>query len=156
VEPPQQTDPGSSARARFRNKLQTYLDLVDTAGENAAWEAALEGYPERQKAQIGALIDNGDLAAGLSKAVPMLAAMGIEMDIVDVSNDSVEAALEILKTCPCLEASEACDLPEPTSSLCRLDVEASRRAFPEMKVSALSRRVDDGSCVCVFKYERAA
>src|SRR4051794_16522775 len=149
-------DPTTSARTRFKNKLQTYLDLVETAGEDAAFEAALEGYPERQKAQIGALIDDADLAAGLTKAVPMLAAMGIEMDIVDVSNDGVDAALEILKTCPCLEASEACGLPEPTSSLCRLDVEASRRAFPGMNVSALSRRVDEGACVCVFKYERAA
>jgi hypothetical protein len=82
---PSDDDPRSSGRARFRKKLQTYLDLVETSGEDAAFEAALEGYPERQKAEIGALIDHEELATGLSRAVAMLAAMGIEMDIVDVS-----------------------------------------------------------------------
>jgi hypothetical protein len=147
-------DMRTRAQGRFRDKLQTYLRLVDELGGAAAWEASLEGYVERQKAEMGAFIDSEELAGGLRNAIPLLAAMGIEMEVVDISTGDVDAALEILKTCPCLEASRACGLSEPCSSLCQLDVEASRRAFPGMQVSALSTQSDDGSCVCIFKYER--
>jgi predicted ArsR family transcriptional regulator len=142
------------ARERFRRKLATYLRVEAELGEEAARAAALEGYSERQKVEMGRFIDGCGLAEGFAAAVPFLAQMGIEMKAVDVSSNGTDAALEILATCPCLVASEACGLERPSSVLCELDVEATRRAFPGLTVEILSRRVA-GACACVFKYERS-
>jgi hypothetical protein len=59
----------------------------------------------------------------------------------------------IQKVCPYLDAGKEFGFDIPCHVICELDMEASRRAFPEMKGEILSRQAL-GSPVRIFKYER--
>src|SRR5215207_6498468 len=143
------------AEEMFRKKFETFRELVATVGEEQAFEKMLEGYPERQKKQLGALIDDTSLADGFTKAIPIFEKMGMEMGVYDISNLGVDAVIEVQRSCPVLAVCKEYGLAKPCRVICEMDVEASRRAFPGMDVEILSRQAD-GACVCVFKYERRA
>ena len=55
------------AEKMFRKKFETFRELAIAVGEEQAFEKMLEGYPERQKKQLGAFIDDRSLADGFSK-----------------------------------------------------------------------------------------
>jgi hypothetical protein len=77
----------------------------------------------------------------------------MEMEVVDISNRGIDAALEIQKVCPYLEVGKEYGFDTPCHVICEMDMEASHRAFPEMKGEILCRQAL-GSPVCIFKYER--
>jgi len=143
----------SKAMSLFRNRFKRYKKLVEEIGDEAAFEKMMEKYPKQQKALMGTFIDNNVLAIGFKKASPLLGLMGFVMEIVDVSQNGTDAALEIQRVCPVLSISKEYGFDNPCRVFCEMEQEATRRAFPNMKASILSKQAE-GSCVCVFKYER--
>ena len=137
----------------FRKKFALFGKLMAEMAEGSAWEKMPEGYPERQKKHMGAFIENATLAAGFTKAIPLFKQMGMDMEVFDISNQHVDAALEVQRTCPVLSLCQEYGFAKPCRVICELDVEAIRKTFPGMKgeiLESASRR----SRVCVFKYER--
>jgi predicted ArsR family transcriptional regulator len=137
----------------FRQKFERFGKLVEEMGDQGAWEMMLDGYPERQRKSMGGLIENATLAEGFAKAIPLFKQMGMEMEVIDISTQQVDAVLEIQRTCPVLTLCQTYGFAKPCRIICEMDVEATRRAFPGMQGEILSRQAD-GDCVCVFKYER--
>lgn len=144
------TDRVTSPQTLFRRKIEQHVRLVTELGEviERRCDTRELGTPKAVSAQ------EPSLAERLGKAIPVFADMGIEMEVMDISTEDVDGALEIMRTCPCLEASNQCGVTPPSSVLCHLEVETNRRALPGTEVRPLTRRVDDGSCICIFKYER--
>lgn len=143
----------SQAIKLFKNRAIRYKKLVEEMGEEAAYEKMLEKYPDQQKALMGAFIDNNPLAEGFKKSIPLLRQMGFTTEIIDVSQNGADAALEIQRVCPFLPLTKEYGLENPCRIFCEMEQEAARRAFPNMKASLLSRQIF-GDAVCVFKYER--
>lgn len=141
------------AETLFRQKFATFCQLKAQIGAEQAWEEMVSSYVERQKNQMGALIKDHTVARGFSKGIPIFARMGLDMDVFDISNQGKDAALEAQKNCPALQFCHEYGFEKPCHVICEMDVEASRRAFPDMSVDILSRQAD-GACVCLFKYER--
>jgi hypothetical protein len=81
--------------------------------------------------------------------------MGFRTEIVDVSQNGIDATLEIQKVCPFLELAPEFGFATPCRLFCEMEQEAARRAFPGLKAEILSKQAE-GDCVCVFKYERPA
>jgi hypothetical protein len=138
-----------------RKKFSRFRELIDRYGEEKAWETMLEGFPELQKQRMGPLLALPTLAEGFNAAIPYFNAVGMEMSVVDISNNGVDAALEIQRVCPWLEVCREYGFEIPCHVICELDMEASHRAFPEMKGEILCRQAL-GAPVCIFKYERPA
>jgi len=136
-----------------QKKFSRFKELSEQQGEAAAWEAMLEGFPEIQKQLMGPLLDRPTLAAAFREAIPQFKTVGMEMDVVDISNRGIDAVLEIQRICPWLEVCKEFGFDTPCHVICELDIEATRRAFPEMKGEILCRQAF-GSPVCIFKYER--
>ena len=136
-------------------KFSKFKELSEQLGSDEAWEKMLDGFPEQQQHRMGPFIDHATLAEGFTKAIPFFKSAGMEMEVVDISNNNMDAALEIQKVCPYLEICKEHGFDTPCHVICEMDVEATHRAFPEMKGEILSRQAF-GSCVCLFKYERAA
>ena len=105
--------------------------------------------------RMAPFVAKSSLAEGFKIGIPFFASMGMEMDIVDISNRGSDAALEIQKYCPYLEISKEYGFETPCHIVCEMDIEAIRRAFPEMNGEILARQAA-GSSVCIFKYERPA
>ena len=142
-------------RRTQRERLERYLRLSVERGPDAAREQLLEGYAEIQRAKMGPLIDGVPLIDGFTKAVPLFASIGVREEVVDISDETTDAVLEIALTCMCRNAYADAGL-DPAAArpvLCELDFEASRRAFPEMSVGAECRQAD-GAELCVFRYAR--
>ena len=142
-----------SATVLFRRKFAEYCDTARQIGEAAAWEKMVAEYTARQKKQMGALIHSASLAEGFTRGIPVFQQMGLDMAVVDISNKNTDSALEIQKNCPALAFSKEYGFEKPCHVICEMDVEASKRAFPGMKVDILCRQAD-GACACIFKYER--
>ncbi|NTW69287.1 MAG: L-2-amino-thiazoline-4-carboxylic acid hydrolase [Chlorobiaceae bacterium] len=138
-----------------RKKFSKFRELKSEFGEDKAWETMLEGFPELQKQRMGPLLALPTLIEGFLKSIPIFNAIGMDMVAVDISNLGIDAALEIQRVCPYLEAGKEFGFDTPCHVICELDMEASRRAFPEMKGEILCRQAL-GSPVCIFKYERPA
>jgi hypothetical protein len=138
-----------------RKKFSQYRKLTEAHGEDVAWETMLEGFPEIQKKRMGPMLAMTTLAEGFRAAVPYFNAVGMEMAVVDISNRGRDAALEIQRFCPWLDVCREYGFEIPCHVICEMDMEASHRAFPEMKGDILSRQAL-GSPVCIFKYERPA
>ena len=145
----------SKAVNLFRKRFQKYKNLVAEKGDAAAFEEMMEKYPEQQKALMGTFIDHNTLAKGFTQAAPLLGLMGFEMDVVDVSQNGTDAALEIQRVCPVLSIAKEYGFDSPCRVFCEMEQEATRRAFPGIKAAILSKQ-SEGDCVCVFKYERNA
>jgi predicted ArsR family transcriptional regulator len=147
------SDQKSNSATLFRQKFETFNHLAAQGGDQFAWEKMLEGYPERQKKRMGPYIEAASLAAGFRNAIPAFRQMGMEMEIIDISTSSVDAALELQRKCPFLNLAAEYGFTRPCHMICEMDVEATRRAFPEITGEILCTQAD-GACVCVFKYER--
>lgn len=145
----------SQALSMFRNRFAAYKKLADEIGEDAAFEKMMLAYPAHQKAFMGAFIDNNTLAKGCTEAIPIFRIMGFTMEIVDISQPGKDAVLEIQRVCPVLSLAKEYGLESPCRVTCEMEQEATRKAFPGIKASILSRQTD-GDCVCLFKYERPA
>ncbi|KST69406.1 helix-turn-helix domain-containing protein [Mastigocoleus testarum] len=145
----------SKATNLFRKRFSRYKRLINEMGEAAAYEKMLEKYPEQQKALMGAFIDENTLAEGFKKSIPLLRLMGFTTEIVDISQNGIDAALEIQRVCPVLNLAKEYGFETPCQVLCEMEQEAARRAFPGMKASIMSKQAE-GECACVFKYERPA
>ncbi|WP_157251303.1 L-2-amino-thiazoline-4-carboxylic acid hydrolase [Nonomuraea typhae] len=142
-------------RALMRTRLADYLRLREDMGDERARESILESYVRRQEQRMGTLIRDNTLAEGFSKVTRVFDTMGVHIEIVDVSGDGVDAAVEILTTCECQSTCDDLGLTEPLTVLCELDNEAARRAFPGLKVEVLRQHVR-GAHMCVFRYSRQA
>lgn len=136
-----------------RKKFARYKALNEQLGEAAAWEAMLEGFPEIQKQRMGPLLARPTLAEAFREAIPQFNSIGMEMDVVDISNHGTDAVLEIQRICPWLEVCREFGFEIPCHVICELDMAATRRAFPEMNGEILCRQAL-GAAVCIFKYER--
>lgn len=143
----------SKAIKLFRNRFERYKKLVEEIGDEAAFEKMMEKYPQQQKALMGTFIDNNTLSQGFKKAAPLLGLMGFVMEVVDVSQNETDAALEIQRVCPVLSIAKEYGFAQPCRVFCEMEQEATKRAFPGIKAVILSKQAE-GDCVCVFKYER--
>ncbi|MBD6617678.1 hypothetical protein FNW02_18045 [Komarekiella sp. 'clone 1'] len=143
----------SKAMKLFRNRFIRYKKLVEEIGDEAAFEKMMEKYPQQQQALMGTFIDNNTLAQGFKKAAPLLGLMGFVMEIVDISQNGTDAALEIQRVCPVLSIAKEYGFAQPCHVFCEMEQEATKRAFPGIKAAILSKQAE-GDCVCVFKYER--
>ena len=139
----------------LKKKFEMFNQLKKEAGEAKAWEKMFEGYPERQKKNMGQFIDNASLAEGFSKAIPAYKQIGMDMAVVDISNKGMDAVIEIQRTCPVLSVCKEYGFEKPCALICELDVRATREAFPGMKGTILCAQAE-GDAVCIFKYERKA
>jgi hypothetical protein len=142
----------------FRKKFEIYRKVLDEADDKKAWDTLFAGYPERQRQHMGAIIEKHDtLAEAFNSAVPQYKLLGMDMQVVDISNDGKDAVLEIQRTCPALQFNMHKDFgfEKPCRIICEMDVAATNAAFADMDMhgSILTSQVD-GSCVCMFKYER--
>ena len=142
----------------FRKKFEIYRKVLDESGEKKAWDALFEGYPERQRKNMGKYIDaHNTLAEAFTEAVAIYKQIGMEMQVVDISNNNMDAVLEIQRVCPALQFNLHKDFgfEKPCRVICEMDVAATNQAFADMnmKGSILCAQAE-GSCVCMFKYER--
>ena len=142
----------------FRKKFEIYRKVTDEAGEKKAWDTLFEGYAERQRKNMGAYIEkHNTLAEAFTEAVAIYKQIGMEMQVVDISNNNMDAVLEIQRVCPALQVNLHKDFgfEKPCHIICEMDVAATNQAFADMnmKGSILCAQAE-GSCVCMFKYER--
>jgi hypothetical protein len=136
-----------------RKKFSRFKTLREQHGEAVAWETMLEGFPELQKQRMGPMLALPTLDEAFRQAIPQFRTIGMEMDVVDISNRGTDAVLEIQRVCPWLEVCKEYGFETPCHVICELDIAATGRAFPEMKGEILSR-IALGSPVCIFKYVR--
>jgi predicted ArsR family transcriptional regulator len=142
-------------RERQRGRLDRYLSLREEVGDEQAFEALLDGYPEQQRRLMGPYIGSKSLAEGFREVRDLFAELGIREEILDVSTPGEDAAIEVLTTCMCRNACDELGLTAASPLLCELDFEATRRAFPGIDVDVHHRMVD-GAFACVFRYSRPA
>ncbi len=139
--------------AETHQKFVEFKELEKQYGSDLAWEKMLEGLPEKQKKRMAPFLGEPTLFEGFTKAIPFFESAGMEMEVVDLSNKGSDAVLEIQKYCPYLQICKEYNLETPCHVICDIEIEGTRRAFPEMKGEILARQAF-GSCVCLFKYER--
>jgi predicted ArsR family transcriptional regulator len=140
----------------FREKFVVYRKMTDESGEKKAWDTLFDGYPERQRKNMGKFLEkHPTLAEAFRDAVAPYKQIGMEMEVVDISNNTTDGVLEIQRVCPCLKFGIHTEFKfdKPCRVICEMDVAATQAAFPGMKGTILSRMAD-GDCVCMFKYER--
>ena len=137
----------------FRKKFETYKKIMDEEGEQKAWDTLFEGYPERQKAHMGQFIDNASLAEGFTQAIPLYKQMGMDMAVIDISNDGMDAVIEVQKVCPVMELAKEFGFDKPCKVICEMDVAATIKGFGNMSGGIIASKAA-GDCVCLFKYER--
>jgi uncharacterized protein YbjT (DUF2867 family)/predicted ArsR family transcriptional regulator len=144
-----------AARVQLRIRFEQFAQLRDRYGGARALEMLREGLPERQKTLMGPLIAGVSLSEGFRRAIPMFERLGMDMEVVDLSNQGKDAVLEIQRICPYRELAVEFGLPSPCQITCDLEVEAIQQAFPDIEGRILGK-LADGDCACLFKYERAA
>lgn len=137
----------------FRKKFERFNELRKTMSDDEAWEKMLEGYPERQREWFSPYIDNNSLAEGFRKAIPAYRSMGMDMDVVDISNKGLDAVIEIQRTCPYYDMAKDYGVEDPCHLLCDMDIEATTRAYPEMNARYIARQ-SEGDSVCAYIYQR--
>jgi len=137
----------------FRKKFEDYRRLVDEGGAEHARAVLMEGYPERQKKNMGPFFEGCTLYEGFKKAAPVYGSFGMEMRPVDVSNNGRDAALELQLKCPFMEMAREFGLERPCPVICELDMQAMVEAFEGLSATILTTMMD-GACACVFMYER--
>jgi len=138
---------------KFRKKFEAYRKIMDEEGEQKAWDTLFEGYPERQKQNMGRFIDNNSLADGFTQAIPVYKQIGMDMAVIDISNDGMDAVIEVQRVCPVMEVAKEYGFDKPCKVICEMDVEATKKGFGNMSGGIIASKAD-GDCVCLFKYER--
>ena len=124
-------------------------------GEQKALKKIFEGYSEKLRKRMGQYIDNTTLAEGLRNAISEFEKGGWKMEVVDISNNGMDAALEIQKVCPAMDISREFGYEKPCFLVCDPDGPAIKEAFPDIKAEKLCQQAD-GDCICMFKFERKA
>jgi uncharacterized protein YbjT (DUF2867 family)/predicted ArsR family transcriptional regulator len=142
-----------TARAQLRARFEQFAQLRDQYSKARALEMLREKLPERQKTLMGPFIADVSLSEGFRHAIPMFEQLGMDMEVVDLSNQGRDAVLEIQRICPYRELAAEFGLSSPCEVTCDLDVEAIQQAFPQIKGRILSK-LAAGDCACLFKYER--
>jgi predicted ArsR family transcriptional regulator len=137
----------------FKKKFETYKSIMEAEGEQKAWDTLMEGYPERQKNNMGPFIDNNTLAEGFTKAIPAYKMLGMDMAVIDISNNGMDAVLEVQRVCPVLAMAKEFGFSKPCNVICEMDVQATKKAFEGMQGGIIAA-IAEGDCVCIFKYER--
>ena len=140
----------------FREKFAVYRKVLDESGEKKAWDTLFDGYPERQRKNMGKFLEkHPTLAEAFMDAVAPYKQIGMDMEVIDISNNTTDGVLEIQRICPCLKCGIHAEFKfdKPCNVICEMDVAATQAAFPGRKGAILSRMAD-GDCVCMFKYER--
>ena len=137
----------------FRKKFEDYRRRIDEQGEERARAALMEGYPERQKKNMGPTFEGCTLYEGFKKAAPVYGSFGMEMHPVDISNNGRDAALEVMVRCPFMEMAREFGFEKPCTVICELDQEAMALAFEGLSVKILTTMAD-GDCACIFMYQR--
>ena len=144
---------GEVAKTQLRARFEQFAQLKAQYGTTRALEILRERLPDRQKTLMGPLITGVPLAEGFRRSIPIFEQLGMDMDVVDLSNQGKDAVLEIQRVCPYRELAREFGLPSPCQITCDLEVEAIQKAFPEMKGRILSK-LANGDCACLFQYER--
>lgn len=139
----------------FRNRFETFKKLSEEMGEQKALKKMFEGYSEKLRKRMEQYIDNTTLAEGLRNAISEFEKGGWKMEVVDISNNGMDAALEIQKVCPAMDISREFGYEKPCFLVCDPDGPAIKEAFPDMKAETLCQQAD-GDCICMFKFERKA
>ena len=137
----------------FKKKFETYKKIMDKEGEQKAWDTLMEGYPERQKQNMGRFIDNDTLANGFTQAIPFYKQMGMDMAVIDISNDGMDAVIEVQRVCPVFDLAKEYGFDKPCKVICEMDVAATKKGFGNMSGGIIASKAA-GDCVCLFKYER--
>jgi predicted ArsR family transcriptional regulator len=137
----------------FRKKFEDYRRLVDEGGKEHARSTLMEGYPERQKKNMGPFFEGCSLFEGFKKAAPVYGSFGMEMHPVDVTNNGRDAALEAHVKCPFMEMAREFEFERPCPVICELDQEAMALAFEGLDIKILTTMAD-GDCACIFIYQR--
>jgi hypothetical protein len=140
-------------RQMMSQRLAHYLRRRVEVGHEAAFEELLAGYPQLQQKLMGPRITGRSLSEGFSSGKAAFARLGLIDDFIDISTEQSDAVLETLLTCMCENAMHDCGVSEPCSVLCALDQEAARRAFPDMQITQLRKKVE-GAALCVFSWAR--
>ena len=144
-----------SAKAQLRPRFEQFAQLREQYGSTRALEMLREGLPERQKKLMGPLIAGVSLAEGFRRSIPIFEQLGMDMEVVELSNQGQDAVLEIQRVCPYRELAAEFGLSTPCQITCDLEVETIQEAFPEIQGKILSK-LASGDCACLFKYEREA
>ena len=139
----------------FRNKFETYRRVMGESGDQKAWDILFEGYPERQRQNMGSIIKDKSLAEGFTSAIPAYKKLGMEMEVHDISDADMDAVIEVQKVCPVMDMAREFGFDKPCHVICEMDVAATKAGFKGqgMKGGIISCKAD-GDCVCIFKYER--
>jgi predicted ArsR family transcriptional regulator len=137
----------------FRKKFEDYRRLVDEKDEQHARTVLMEGYPERQKKNMGPFFEGCTLYEGFKKAAPVYGSFGMEMHPVDVSNQGRDAALEVHVKCPFMDMAREFGFDRPCAVICELDQDAMALAFEGLDVKILTTMAD-GDTSCIFLYQR--
>jgi len=136
-----------------KQRFASYKKLVEKSGEQKAFESCVQEYVPTQKQMMGQFIDNDTLAGGFTKAIPVYKQMGMDMEVIDISNQGMDAVVEVQRVCPFLDMAREFGFEKPCRVVCELDVAFTKAAFENMDGKIIARVVD-GDCVCIFKYER--
>jgi len=137
----------------FRQRFVRFRDLRGQIGEQGALQKMLEQETERERKQMGPLIQGTPLAQALNKAVPFFETLGMKMSVADISNGGQDAVLEIQRFCPYAAHAAEFGVGRPCRVACDIDIQAVMNAFPGVRGRMLCSQAD-GDCTCVFKYER--
>jgi predicted ArsR family transcriptional regulator len=139
----------------FREKFSSYKAALDKRGPEAAWDALMEGYPERQRQNMGPFIEKMSLHQAFEQAIPIYASFGMRMTAIDISNQGLDSVLETHTVCPFTEMASELGLERPCPVVCDMDVAATDAAFDDITGKVLTR-MTDGDAVCMFTYTRKA
>jgi predicted ArsR family transcriptional regulator len=140
-------------REMMSKRLAHYLRRRQEVGHEAAFEELLAGYPGLQQKLMGPRIAGRSLSEGFSSGKAAFARLGLIDDFIDISTTQSDAVIETLLTCMCENAMHDCGVSEACSVLCALDQEAARRAFPDLQIQQLRKKVE-GAPLCVFYWAR--
>jgi uncharacterized protein YbjT (DUF2867 family) len=139
--------------AKLRQRFERFAELRAQYGTEQALAILSDGQAEHQRQLMSPFISGVSLAEGFSRSIPIFEQLGMEMEVVDISNQGKDAVLEIQRVCPYMALASEFGLPTPCQITCDLEVQAINQAFPDMNGRILSK-LACGDCVCVFKYER--
>lgn len=139
----------------LRQRFERFAQLRAQYGTSRAIEKMMVGQAEVEQKLMGPLISGVSLAEGFRHSIPIFEEFGMNMEVVDISNQGKDAVLEIQRVCPYMSLAREFGLQTPCQITCDLEVKAVQQAFPKMKGRILSK-IACGDCVCVFKYERDA
>ena len=76
-------------------KFSKFKELSSQLESEQAWEQMLEGFPVKQQQRMTPFIAKATLAEGFTRAIPFFRSAGMEMEVVNISNNNMGAVIEI-------------------------------------------------------------